>query len=209
MRSNLPLPSSRSCSALAVAGALVTAVSPGLASAVFVSAGLPSAADLAPSPGWAVSVEGADLASGLASPPADWAAWPAGAAAGAAVESEAAVGLASPAGFSAELLAGAAVSCGLLVPAGVSFEAFCAGSDTAGLFALSAWGGGGGVAPAVGSFQEPANIPVVGSASRRAMAVQAKRRSTRIPGIANSPSQPARSEALLLDDDWPQFMAET
>src|SRR4029077_15036744 len=24
-----------------------------------------------------------------------------------------------------------------------------------------------------------------------------------------SPSQPARSEALLLDDDWPQFMAET
>ena len=41
------------------------------------------------------------------------------------------------------------------------------------------------------------------------MAVEANKRSTRIPDITNSPSQPARSEALLLDDDWPQFKAET
>jgi hypothetical protein len=41
------------------------------------------------------------------------------------------------------------------------------------------------------------------------MAVEARKRSTRIPGIAESPSQPARSEAQLLDNDWPQFMADS
>src|SRR5262249_52380891 len=57
-------------------------------------------------------------------------------------------------------------------------------------------------------FSESANAPVAGSASRRAMAVEASKRSTRIPGIAESPSQPARNEALLLENDWPQFMAK-
>jgi hypothetical protein len=51
------------------------------------------------------------------------------------------------------------------------------------------------------------------------MAVEASKRSTRIRGIANSPYQPARSKVdsvklrviatELLNDDWPQFMAET
>jgi hypothetical protein len=38
------------------------------------------------------------------------------------------------------------------------------------------------------------------------MAVEANNRSN--PDITNSPSQPARSEAPFLDEDWPQFMAE-
>jgi hypothetical protein len=40
------------------------------------------------------------------------------------------------------------------------------------------------------------------------MAVEAKNRSTRNPDITNSPSQPTRSEAPFLDEDWPQFKAE-
>src|SRR5262245_65169926 len=135
MRSNLPLPSSRSCSAIAAsgpaatavagdaasglaeAGALVTAVllglaSAGLASAGLISVGLPSAADLAGSPGWAVSAEAAGLASclasGLASPPTDCAAW------------LVAVVVSNAVGFCAELFAGAAVSCGLALAAGAS-----------------------------------------------------------------------------------------
>jgi hypothetical protein len=39
------------------------------------------------------------------------------------------------------------------------------------------------------------------------MAVEASKRSTRIPGIANSPSQPFADRCQFMDNDWPQFMA--
>src|SRR5690242_1594915 len=221
-RSNLPLPSSRSASAIAasgpgaaaaaaagaasgLAGALVTALSPGLASAGLVSAGFTSTALL--SAGFAsVAALAGSLAgavvevAGLASSP-DCAAW----SLAAGVLSAAAAGLVSPAGFSAELLAGPMVCADLAAPsaAGASFDAFAAGSD-------AGWLPGCGAAPAsvVGLLSEPAKVAAAGRASRRAMAVEASKRSTRNPGIANSPSQPARSEALLLDDNWPQFMAD-
>src|SRR5262249_8544577 len=108
-------------------------------------------------------------------------------------------GLAPPAGLASAAAGGSA---GLALVFG---PGFCADSETAGCAGLSGLASGAGVPAAVSAVAKVALKDITNS---RAMAVEARNRSTRDSGIRDSPPSLYGANRLL-GNDWPQFMAET
>jgi hypothetical protein len=121
-------------------------------------------------------------------------------------------GLASGVGADVVVVTAPVVSVDSVVAGSVC--GFCADSVAAGVVVLSGSAAAGEAvvasgAGAVASLPEldagSANVPPLVNESRRAMAVEAKNRSTRIPDITNSPCEPVQRQTSNLSERLPSI----